>query len=415
MTERTLRILLLVNHYPPDINPSGKLMDQLAQGLRELGHYVDVLTSFPHYSSFRIEPAYRGRLIAHEPLERGRVTRVWVFATGRKQNMLHRLANYVSFNVMAWLAGIWERRRYDVILANSGSFFTGITGWLLGALRRTPVIYNVQDIYPDVPARAGQLRSPAAIRGLAAIEAFMYRRASHITVISNEQQSALLRKGVPPAKLSVIPNFVDTDFIRPLPKDNELSRRLGLHDRFVVAHAGNLGYAYDFASLLRAAELLRDDSGILFLIVGAGVRQQELQEQIASRALENVRMLPFQPEAELPWLRAAVDVHLSLYAKGAVQSSLPSKIYEIMASGRPAIVSAERATDLYRLVNAVGCGICIEPEDADQLCSAIRTLYRDRAQAELLGRRGREAAVQSNSRKAAVEAYAALLARTARH
>ena len=409
MTERMARILIVVNHYPPDVNPSGKLMHQLALGLRERGHTVDVLTTFPHYQSFRTEPGYRGKLIAREKVDHGRVTRVWAYASGKKQRMLHRLANYVSFNALASVIGPLSRTRYDVVLANSGSFFTGITGWLIRLLRRTPFIYNVQDIYPDVPVRAGQLRNPTAIRVLEQIERFMYDRAAHITVISNEQRAVLMRKGVPGSRVTVIPNFVDTTFIRPLPKDNELARRLGLHDRFVVAHAGNLGYAYDFDSVLQAAAMLKQQSNILFLIVGDGVLRAHLAAQIAAQALTNVRMLPFQPEADLPWLRAAIDVQLSLYAKGSVQSSLPSKIYEIMASARPAIVSAERGSDLFNLITATGCGICIEPENAEQLGDAIRALHDDESKRELLGQRGRDAVERSFSKQVAVDAYARLI------
>jgi colanic acid biosynthesis glycosyl transferase WcaI len=409
MTERSRRVLIVVNHYPPDVNPSGKLMHQLALGLRELGHTVDVLTTFPHYRSFRTEPGYRGRLVARERVDGGRVTRVWAFASGHKQRMLHRLANYVTFNALASAIAPLSRTHYDVVIANSGSFFTGITGWLIRLIRRTPFIYNVQDIYPDVPVRAGQLRNPTAIRALEKIERFMYDRAAHITVISNEQRSVLMRKGVPGAKVTVIPNFVDTAFIRPLPKDNEVSRRLELHDKFVIAHAGNLGYAYDFESLLNAAANLRAFPDVQVIIIGEGVLREDLAERIRTRGLTNVRMLPFQPEADLPLLRAALDVQVSLYARGAVQSSLPSKIYEIMASARPAVVSAERGTDLYNLVTATGCGVCVEPENAEQLTAAITALRGNPAEREKLGQRGRDAVERSFSREAAVEAYARLI------
>jgi colanic acid biosynthesis glycosyl transferase WcaI len=408
MAERSLRVLIVVNHYPPDVNPSGKLMHQLAVGLRELGHTVDVLTTFPHYQSFRIEPAARGKLFEREEVAGGQVLRVWAFASGHKQRMLHRLANYLSFNMVGALAESLAQRRHDVILANSGSFFTGVTAWLLG-LGRTPFIYNVQDIYPDVPVRAGQLRNPAAIRALAAVEAFMYRRAAHITVISQEQRKVLENKRVPPAKVSVIPNFVDTSLIRPLARDNAVSRRLGLQDKFVVAHAGNLGYAYDFDSLLQVAARLRADRNILFLIIGEGVRRNQLEQTIEREQLDNVRLLPFQPESDLPLLRASVDVQLSLYAAGAAQSSLPSKIYEIMASGRPAIVSAERGTDLFDLISTAGCGMTIDPESPAQLYAAVIRLYQDREHAALLGERGRAAAVRSFSLEMAVAAYARLL------
>ena len=415
MPEPSLRVLIITNHYPPDVNPSGKLMHQLAEGLRNLGHTVDILTSFPHYQSFRIEAAYRGRLFATEKVPGGQVTRLWAFASGKKQRMTHRLANYLSFNALATISGIFSSRVYDVVFANSGSFFTGITSWVMRVLRRTPFIYNVQDIYPDVPVRAGQLRSGPAMRALEHIERFMYARAQHISVISSQQATVLQRKGVPATKISVIPNFVDTDFIRPLQKDNALSRQLGLHDKFVAAHAGNLGFVYDFETILQAAKTLSNESRILFLIVGEGVRREELELRIAEMKLTNVRTLPFQPESDLPLLRSAVDVHLSLYLRGAVETSMPSKIYEIMASGRPAIVAAERSSDLCKLVDATGCGICIEPENATQLVSAIRRMHSDTNYAALLGQRGRDAAVRKFSKEAAVAAYAELLTRVAQH
>ncbi len=410
MPERPLRLLIIVNHYPPDVNPSGKLMHQLTLGLRARGHTVDILTTFPHYQAFKVEPAWRGRMFDAETVPGGRIMRVWSFASGKKQRMLHRLGNYLTFNAMAGLRGLLAGGKYDVVLANSGSFFTGITAWVLGGLRRVPFIYNVQDIYPDVPVRAGQLQNVVAIRGLEQIERFMYDRAAHITVISQQQRQVLERKGVPPAKLSVISNFVDTSLIQPLAKDNEWSRRFGLHDKFVIAHAGNLGYAYDFNSLLEVARRMRAQPRVQFLLVGDGVRRAGIAADIAAAQLSNVRMLPYQPEADLPLMRASTDVQLSLYATGAVQSSLPSKIYEIMASGRPAIVAAEPDTDLYQLVNAAGCGICIEPENADQLHRAIVRLCEDPAYAAQLGAQGRAAAVKSYSREAAVAGYEQLFA-----
>jgi colanic acid biosynthesis glycosyl transferase WcaI len=384
-------------------------MQLLVSGLRARGMTVDVLTTFPHYQSFRIEAPYRGRLAARSTETGGTVTRLWVFASGQKRKMLHRLTNYLSFNALATLAGWLQHRSYDVILANSGSFFTGVSSWLLGRLRATPFIYNVQDIYPDVPVRAGQLRSPLAIRALERIERFMYARAAHVTVISTEQRMVLESRGVPATRLSVIPNFVDTDFIRPLPRDNPVARRLQLQDRFVIGHAGNLGLAYDFESLLQVARRCRQNSDMLFLIVGDGVRRGELADIVARDELHNVCMLPYLPEAELPFLRAAMDVQLSLYRKAAAQSSLPSKLYEIMASGRPAVVSAERGSDLYQLVTASGCGLVVEPEHADQLYSALLKLHGDQAYRELLGSRGREAALRSYSVTAAVDAYAQLI------
>lgn len=407
MSQEAIRVLMIVNHFPPDKNPSGRLMSRLAEGLRDEGFAVDVLTSFPHYEGFTIDPAYRGRWSVHESVGDDVVTRLWVLASGRKQNMLHRLANYVSFAVMSTVAGLSRRRKYDVVLANSGSFFTGISATVLRAFRGTPFLYNVQDIYPDVPVKAGQLGNGFAIRALERIARFMYDRAAIVTVISREQKNVLLRKGVSAGKLHVVPNFVDTSFIRPLPKQNPFAQRHGLADKFVIGYAGNLGLVYDFGPLLACARHLASRPDVLFLIVGDGVRKEEIRAHAAK--LGNVRFMDFQAEKDLPFLRAAIDVHVSPYKKAAAQDSLPSKIYEIMACGRPAVVAADRNSELRQLVDETACGLSVDPEDADSLYHALVTLYDDPVLRARMAERGRAAAVERFSRDRAVASYAQLL------
>jgi colanic acid biosynthesis glycosyl transferase WcaI len=214
-----------------------------------------------------------------------------------------------------------------------------------------------------------------------------------------------LTKGVPDRKISVIPNFVDTEFVRPLPKRNKFSERLGLADKFVVMHSGNLGYVYDFDSLLDAAAMLAGEKEILFLIVGGGVAKAELERKAAQLELDNLRFLPFQPHEHLPWLRASADVPVSLYKAGSVRYSMPSKIYEIMASGRPLLASADAASDVSQLVERAGCGICVEPENPRQLADAILRLHRDPDLREEMGRNGRHWAERKYSKESTVQAY----------
>jgi colanic acid biosynthesis glycosyl transferase WcaI len=404
-----MRVLLLIVQYPPDNNPTGRLMAQVADGLRALGHTVDVITAFPHYERFRIEPPYRGRLAARERGPGGSVTRLWVYADGRKERMLRRLASYLSFNALATVAGLLARPRYDVILAPNGSFFTGIAAAVVGRAHGCPFVYNVQDLYPEVPVQAGQLTSPRAIAGLARLEALMYRLAARVSVIAPSFRANLLGKGVPAAKLALIPNFVDTAFIRPLPRRNALSARHGLDDRFVVSYAGNLGYVYDLDTVLAAADLLRGEPDVLFQIVGEGVSKAGLLRRAAELGLENVRFLPFQPREELPLLRAACDVQLSPHRPGATGYSLPSKIYEVMASGRPLIVAADAGSDVARLVESAGCGRAVPPGDPAALAAAVLELRADPALRARLGAAGRRHAEQHLAPQVVVQQYHDLL------
>ena len=222
-----MRILLPIIQFPPDVNPTGVLMAQLCEGLTACGHEVSVVTTFPHYENFRIWDEYRGKLVKRGR-ERGmEIVRLFTYAPGKK-SMVNRLISYVIFNALATMVGVFSRSQWDVILCPNGSFFSGLTAWLVGNAKGIPFIYNVQDLYPDVPIRAGQLRNRHAIAALKAIERFMYRKAAHITAITPSFRDNLICKGVPAEKISIIPNFVDTEFIRPLPKVNSFAQQHGL-------------------------------------------------------------------------------------------------------------------------------------------------------------------------------------------
>lgn len=408
-----MRVLLLIVQYPPDSNPTGRLMAGVVAGLREHGHTVDVITSFPHYGRFRVEEPYRGRLAARERGPAGDTTRLWVYADGRKERMLRRLASYLSFNALAAIAGLVARPRYDVILAPNGSFFTGVAAAVIGAAHGCPFVYNVQDLYPEVPVQAGQLTSPRAIAGLERLERLMYRLAARVSVIAPSFRASLLAKGVPPAKVALIPNFVDTAFIAPLPRQNAFSAAHGLDGRFVVSYAGNLGYVYDLDAILDAAARLAHLPDVLFQIVGEGVGRQALERRAAALGLPSVRLLPFQPVEQLPLMRAACDVQLSPHRPGTTGYSLPSKIYEVMASARPLIACADPGSDVARLVESTGCGLAIPAGDPARLAEAILLLRADPALRAAMGAAGRQYAEQHLAPQIVVEQYRALLAEVA--
>jgi colanic acid biosynthesis glycosyl transferase WcaI len=404
-----LRVLLLIVQFPPDVNSTGLLMGQVCEELIAHGHQVSVLTTFPHYAQFRIWDEYRGKLIEHDHYRGMDVTRVYVHAAGSKQSMVNRFLSYLSFNSLATVAGLLSRTQYDVILATNGSFFSGVSAWLISKARGIPYVYNIQDLYPETPIRTGKIRHPLAIWALRGLERFMYRRAAHLSVITPSFRAHAMDMGLPDDRISVVPNFVDTSFIRPLPKRNPFSERHDLADKFVITHAGNVGYVYDLETMLDAAALLSTYEDIMFLIVGDGVSKAPLQAKARALGLRNVRFLPFQPHADLPWLRAASDVQVSLYRHGSSRHSMASKIYEIMSSGRPLLASADVRSDVWNLVKDTGCGLCVEPEDAEKLAVALLRLYHDRDLCARMGGLGRAEVEQRYSRQVVGTCYNDLL------
>jgi colanic acid biosynthesis glycosyl transferase WcaI len=242
----------------------------------------------------------------------------------------------------------------------------------------------------------------------------MYEKAALVTVISPAFREYLCeRSGLTSEKIQVVPNFVDTNIIRPLPRENPYAARMDFTHRFVVAHSGNLGYVYDLMTLIDAAKILSDQDDIVFAIIGDGVLNEALKRKAELNRLNNVRFLPFQPEEDLPWLRASIDVHLALYVPGAARYSMPSKVYEIMASGRPVLASAESGSDVYRLLRESRAGVCIDPSDAGGLAEAVIQLRDDPAGRDEMGALGRRHVEENYSVPRVVSQYEQLLAEVA--
>ena len=404
-----MRILLIILQFAPDVNSNGLLFAQIVTDLAARGHKVTVITAFPHYEEFRVWPEYRGKVAQRERSNGIDVLRLYVHARGQKQRFSNRFLSYLSFSLLALIAALGSRRQYDVIVCPNGGFLTTVAAALAARIKRVPLLLNIQDLYPETPIRMGQVTSTRIIRVLRWLERFVYNRSDHISVITPYFRESLVANGVPHDRVSVIPNFVDSEFIRPLPRDNAFSQRNNLSSRFVVSHAGNLGYAYDLETLIAAAELLRDRKDVLFLIVGNGVLRPVLDQRVRESGLDNVRFLPYQAREDVPWLRAASDIQVALNRPGASLHSMPSKVYEIMASGRPVLASAERDSDLAKLIRESGCGVVVEPRDPHGLAEAIMRLYAAPELRLEMGERGRRVAEEQYSRAAVVAQYERLL------
>lgn len=400
--------MLLTLYFAPDVAANAVIMTELAEELTALGHQITVVTAFPHYAGNIVDHRYRGRLIQQD-MQRGiRVIRTYLYTSPHKQRFLVRFLNYVSFNVLSTLACLFAGPQ-DVILAPSPPLTIGLSAHIISRVRRIPYVYNVQDIYPDVVIKLGILKNPWIIALSRWMERFVYAGARHIAVLSEGFRANLLPKGVPSEKITIIPNFVDVDFIRPLPRDNGFRHRFGLEGRFVLLYAGNLGHSQSLEHVLECAALLQGQDHFAFVIVGNGSRKPYLEAQAQQMGLDNVRFIPFQPWEDVPEIYAAADISLITLRKGIALDSVPSKAYTIMASGRPILAAVDPGSDAWNLVQQAQCGLCVEPENPQALAKAIRDLYADPTLRERLGRNGRDHVVQHYTRQAVAKQYHELL------
>ncbi len=404
-----MKILLVTMYFAPDTGANATIITELAEGLAQKGHEITVICAFPHYAENRIAAAYRGKLVQRGQHGSISIYRTYIYVPRNKTSLLGRLLNYVSFNFFSTLVGLWAGR-FDVILTPSPPLTIGLTAWVISRLRRIPYVYNVQDIYPDIAIRLGVLKNKTAIRGFRWIENFVYRGASRITVLSEGFRDNLLQKSVPSARLRIIPNFVNTDFMKPLPRQNVFSNQHQLDNYFVVMYAGNIGLSQGLETLLVAADQLKDLPDLRILIVGNGAAKSELVDQAAKMNLSNVIFLPFQPVNEIPLMYASADVSLVIIRQGISSESVPSKTYTIMASGRPIIASVDTDSEVWTMLHKAECGLCVPPEDPALLAQAVRELYTRREFASRMGENGRSYVVENHSQQRVVDLYHQLLA-----
>jgi colanic acid biosynthesis glycosyl transferase WcaI len=399
-----VRILLLTTYFAPDASANGTLMRQLCEELAQLGHSVGVVTSMPHYDTNCIWPEYRGHLWVREhsgPLD---IRRVYIYVPANKARLVARLFGYMSFNILSALAAL-SAGRCDVVFTPSPPLTNGLTAFVVSRLKGVPYIYNVQDIYPDIAIRLGVLKNERAIGAFQRMERFVYSKAAAVSVISEGFRQNLLRKGVPASKVHVVPNFVDTGFMAPLPRHNAFSDEYDLNDRFVVLFAGNVGFSQGLETVLQAAQDLSQMSGIMFLIVGNGASKQRLVEQANQMGLGNVRFLPFQPHVRVPEMYASADVCLVPLRRGLTEDSVPSKVFTILGAAKPLVASVDEGSETWRFVHDSGSGICVEPENPRQLAEAILALYRDRQLRLHMGQSGRRYVEESYTSRRIAKRY----------
>ena len=262
--------------------------------------------------------------------------------------------NYFSYLGSA-LRHALSGRPPDLVLCMTDPPIIGDLGVLVGKRVGAPVLVISQDVFPEIATELDRLRNPAVIGVLRGLVGAYLRRADRIVAIGETMRERLEAKGAPPERLRVIPNWVDTRAITPQPRDNEWAERHGLVDRFVVMHSGNVGHAQDLDSLVRAATFLRDRDDLRIVIAGFGARHAQMVA-LAERleVEETVRFLPYQKRERLPLSLSSADVHVVGLAKGLAGYVVPSRLYGILAAGRPVLVAADDTSETARLVREVG-------------------------------------------------------------
>lgn len=350
------------------------------------GHNVTVITCAPNHPQGRVYEGYRNRFYQRETKDGITVIRVWTFVTAN-EGFFKRTLNYISYMCSAVVVSLFLPKA-DVVLSTSPQFFNGLAGYFVGKMRRIPWVLEIRDLWPESIVTVGAIKSQAVIKMLEWIERFAYRNADHIVPVTDSFKVYILGKGIEAGKITVVKNGVDLAQYRPVDGASELAEELGLTGKFIVSYFGTHGMAHHLETILDAARRLNNSPNIVFLMVGDGAERQTLVRMRDTMGLKNVMMLDQQPKSRMPELWALSDVSLVLLKKSDLfKTVIPSKIFESLAMAKPIVLGVEgESADLLRAAQA---GLCIEPEDADQLVARVLELSRDTQLRQRLGSSGR--------------------------
>lgn len=395
-----MKFSILTQYYPPEIGAPQARLSALASQLTTQGHQVTVLTAMPNYPTGKVFDNY-GRLFQREKRNEAAVLRTWIYPT-QKPDYIHRLTNYMSFMLSSAIAGSFTLGQSDYLMVESPPLFLGLSAYLLSRLKRTRLIFNVSDLWPDSLITLGMLtRDHWGYQVSAKLEAFLYKKA---WLVSGQTKGIVedIRSRFPQCKAFHLSNGVNTEQFDPNKYSESVRQELTRDKEFVLLYAGLHGLAQGLDQLISVAERFDSNSGIRFVLIGDGPEKAKLVEQAAEKHLSNVTFLDPRPFLDMPAFLAAADA-IVVPLKVHIAEAAPSKLYEAMASAKPVLLIASgEAADIVQQHQA---GYVVKPGDIENLELSIRVLAQQPSLCKELGTNGRRAAEQYYDRSVFIQRF----------
>lgn len=364
-------VCILTQYFYPDLPGTAKIAKDLALGYAKNGFIVNVYTGSPAYSVVN-DSNYQ---IFNDNV---RVHRVYSPRLSRSGNLI-RLIN--GFLVALIISFILFFKKNDIIVVDSTSPFLLVITFVIRVIKKTPYIVVVHDVYPDIAIKLGVISksSPLALIWKN-VYRWVYQWSSRIVVLGSNMEQIISKdlKKSTKTKIEIIPNWADGNVIKPSSsKKCELKKRMGFEDCFVVIYSGNMGLTHDIDTILKSAEKLMANPKITYLLIGGGGQFNSAVKFISDKGLNNVKILPYQPEDLFPKYLACADVALVTLASGMEGLSVPSKIYSSLAAGLPIIGIVNEPSEIATIIAESQCGYRSSPKNVDALVGVIKQLYAD--------------------------------------
>lgn len=397
-----MNLLLYSAYYEPEVAASLYLSTNLYEDFAASGMNVRLYTPLPTRGvTDEVRNSYRGKI---EKKIDSRLEIIRLNIPKESKSTIKRALRYLWMNFVF----IHNASKFDAdaIFVQSTPPTQGAMAAIIKKKKKIPFIYNLQDVFPDSLVGAGMTKENTFLYRVGRrIEDYTYKNADRIIVISNDIKQNIINKGVPEEKIVVVPNWIDSEMIHPIEKeDNYLFDKYHIpKDKFTVVYAGNLGYAQNIEVIIKSAEMLKEYQNIQFVIFGKGAQEDEYKEMAAG--LDNVYFFPIQPYSEVSYVYSVGDVSVVPCKKGFGGSAMPSKTWSIMATGIPVLASFDPGTEMEKIIKTEEMGLFSDADDALGLSDNILKLYTDKGLREKLGKNARTYVKKELNRRVCTQKY----------
>ena len=397
-----MNLLLYSAYYEPEVAASLYLSTNLYEDFAASGMNVRLYTPLPTRGvTDEVRNSYRGKI---EKKIDSRLEIIRLNIPKESKSTIKRALRYLWMNFVF----IHNASKFDAdaIFVQSTPPTQGAMAAIIKKKKKIPFVYNLQDVFPDSLVGAGMTKENTFIYRVGRrIEDYTYKNADRIIVISNDIKQNIINKGVPEEKIVVVPNWIDSEMIHPIEKeDNYLFDKYHIpKDKFTVVYAGNLGYAQNIEVIIKSAEMLKEYQNIQFVIFGKGAQEDEYKEMAAG--LDNVYFFPIQPYSEVSYVYSVGDVSVVPCKKGFGGSAMPSKTWSIMATGIPVLASFDPGTEMEKIIKTEEMGLFSDADDALGLSDNILKLYTDKGLREKLGKNARTYVKKELNRRVCTQKY----------
>ncbi|MCR4944769.1 MAG: glycosyltransferase family 4 protein [Clostridium sp.] len=402
------KILVCAHYFYPDVASTGQILTELCEGLSDTFD-ITVICTVPSYSG-KIEEKYKNKKFYEEDYKNIKLIRVSVPEFDKKKK-LSRVANIVTYFINA-IKAIRKLPNQDYIFTISQPpILGGLLGVIAKKLKKGKLIYNIQDFNPEQTMAVGYTKNKPILKAALKADKYSCKNSDKIILVGRDMIETLKNrfKNANVPKNVVINNWIDEENIRPLSKDDinvkSIKEKYDIDNTFIIMYSGNIGLYYDLENLIKVIGKFKDRDDVLFLFAGDGTVKNKIENYSKEQYLKNVKFIPYQPKEKLNYSLNLADVHLVVSAKGIKGVSVPSKLYGVMAAGKPVIGVLDEGSEARYIIEESDCGICVEPGNYDEVYKTINYILENKNKMKFLGNNGRSYLERKLKKQISIDKY----------